>query len=103
MYILTNDNVAFASGETIEAGRWINDPTMDTYRIKSGDTYQYAVMANFGLHQVDALPDDFAANKYCYSPEDGFYLNQNWSEATEPQDEIDAILTELESEVGINE
>ena len=79
MLILTNNKVAFAQGETIEKGRWENDPSMDTYRIKNGDDFQYAVIADFGLHEVEELPEDFEPNKYCYTEEDGFYENPDFA------------------------
>ena len=100
MQILTNNNVAFAKGETIEKGRWENDPSMDTYRIKNGDNYQYAVIADFGLHEVEPVPDDFEPNKYCYTEEQGFYLNPDWKEPTDPYQEgyDQAVLDMLEVE-----
>ena len=79
MYILTNDNVVFITGELIEVGRWENDPTMDTYRIKNGENYQYAVLA-FELHEVESLPEDFVPNKYCYTEAEGFYINPSYIE-----------------------
>lgn len=88
MYILTNNNVVFISGEVIEAGRWENDPYMDTYRIKNGDNYQYAVITGFELHQVDSLPDDFEPNKYLYTEADGFTINPYWNEEPEPQEQL---------------
>lgn len=78
MFILTNNKVVFTKGETIEKGRWENDPSMDTYRIKNGDEFQYAVIADFKLHEVEELPADFELNKYCYTEEEGFYENPEW-------------------------
>lgn len=86
MFILTNENVVFASGETIELGRWENDSSMDTYRIKNGDNYQYAVTANFVLYEVESLPEDFVANKYCYTETEGFMLNPDYKE---PEKELE--------------
>lgn len=83
MFILTNENVAFISGETIELGRWENDSTQDTYKITNGDNTQYAVVANFELHEVESLPEDFEANKYCYTEADGFYANPDYIEPSE--------------------
>lgn len=76
MYILTNENVVFAAGEVIDLGIWENDPTCKTYRIKNGDKYQYAVTANFKLHEVDSLPEDYKRNKYCYTEKQGWFLNE---------------------------
>ena len=84
MRILTNNNVVFAKGETIERGKWENDHTTETYRIKDGDNYQYAVIADFGLHEVESVPEDFKPNKYCYTEEQGFYLNPDFEEPTDP-------------------
>ncbi len=80
MRILTNNDVVFIKGETIERGKWENDPTMETYRIKYGNAYQYAIIADFGLHEVDSLPEDYEPNKYCYTESDGFYLNPSYEE-----------------------
>lgn len=91
MFILTSNKVVFLKGETIEIGRWENDPNMDTYRIKNGDNYQYAVIANFGLHEVEALPEDFERNKYCYTEEDGFYENPKYVERATEADYLAAL------------
>ena len=87
MKILTNNNIVFTKGETIERGTWENDHTTETYRIKDGENYQYAVIADFGLHEIDSLPDDFESNKYCYTEEQGFYLNPDYKEPTDPYHE----------------
>ena len=83
MYILTNKNIAFISGEEIEKGRWENDRLMDTYRIKNGNNYQYAVIADFKLYEVENLPKDFEPNKYCYTEENGFVLNPEYQDFSE--------------------
>ena len=101
MFILTNNNVAFAKGEVIELGRWENDSTMDTYRIKNGDNYQYAIPANFELCEVSAIPEDFESNKYCYTTEDGFTLNPDYRESEEEQKyTLDEAATLLAQEVN---
>lgn len=101
MQILTNNNVVFIAGETIEKGTWVNDASRETYRIKNGDNYQYAVIADFGLYEVESLPEDFESNKYCYTETEGFYLNPNYEEpvSSEEQFVIDGIMQEV-SEYG---
>ena len=101
MKILTNNNVVFAKGETIERGKWENDPTTETYRIKDGNAYQYAVVADFGLHGVESVPEDFEPNKYCYTETEGFYLNPDYEEPVSPEEQyvIDGIIQEV-SEYG---
>ena len=83
MKIITNNNVVFNYGDEIELGRWENDSTMDTYRIKNGDNYQYAVVSDFVLHEVESVPEDFESNKYCYTEADGFTLNPDYEEPKE--------------------
>lgn len=90
MFILTNNKVVFTKGETIEKGRWENDPSMDTYRIKNGDEFQYAVIADFRLHEVKKLPEDFEPNKYCYTEEEGFYENPDLEVMEEESEEYQA-------------
>ena len=101
MQILTNNNVVFIAGETIEKGTWVNDASRETYRIKNGDNYQYAVIADFGLYEVEVLPEDFEPNKYCYTETDGFYLNPDYEEPVSPEEQsvIDSIMQEV-SEYG---
>lgn len=102
MQILTNNNVAFAKGETIERGIWENDSTNETYRIKNGENYQYAVIADFGLHQVDNLPMDFEPNKYCYTEAEGFYNNPDYVES-EQLYTLEEAAALIASEVASNE
>ena len=101
MQILTNNKAVFISGETIEKGTWENDLSRETYRIKNGDNYQYAVIADFGLYDVEVLPEDFEPNKYCYTETEGFYLNPNYEEPVSPEEQsvIDGIMQEV-SEYG---
>ena len=80
MQILTNNNMVFTYGNEIEKGRWENDPSMDTYRITTDNGYQYCVIADFGLYEVESLPEDFEPGKYCYTEEEGFYLNPYYEE-----------------------
>lgn len=88
MQILTNDKVVFVYGNTIEKGIWENDPSMETYRISTEEGYQYAVIADFGLFDVEAVPEDFESNKYCFTEEEGFYLNPDFVEVV-PEEDMD--------------
>ena len=101
MKILTSNNVVFIAGETIETGTWENALSRETYRIKNGDNYQYAVIADFGLYDVEVLPEGFEPNKYCYTETEGFYLNPNYEEPVSPEEQfvIDGIMQEV-SEYG---
>ena len=91
MFILTNENVVFAFGESIEKGVWDNDLSMETYRIKNEEVYHYAVISNFVLYEVEELPADFEPNKYCYTAEVGFYENSDYEVTV-----LEGVVTEQE-------
>lgn len=97
MQILTNNNIVFQYG-VIEVGVFPEaDPSRELYKITNGDTVNYVVIADsFKLHKVDTLPDDFEPNKYCYTPEDEFYLNPDW---TEPQKSVEERLDRLSADL----
>ena len=78
MQILTDNNVVFICGSLIEKGRWVNDPSMDTYRITTESGYQYCVIADFKIYDVDSIPSDYEPNKFCYTEEQGFYPNPEY-------------------------
>ncbi len=80
MKIITNNDVVFNCGENIELGRWENDPSMDTYKITRGKETEYCVVADFKIYEVDSIPEDYEPNKYCYTAEQGFYLNPDYAE-----------------------
>lgn len=100
MQILTDKNVVFAVGTIIEAGRWENDLTMDTYRISIGDNYQYAVIADFEIFTVESVPEDFAPNKYCYDKGNGWRLNPKYKPLTEERYTLDEAAAILANEVN---
>ena len=60
--------------------------------------------------EVEALPENMTANKYCYTPENGFYKNPNYVEINNsyglPNEVYDAIrdeaVAQIESEVAGN-
>lgn len=47
---------------------------------------EHEVIAIPDIHpvEVDAVPDDFTAFKYCYTEVDGFTLNPDWKEPEPP-------------------
>ena len=36
------------------------------------------------VHEVETVPDGVEPEKYCYTVEQGFYLNPDWKEPTDP-------------------
>lgn len=46
------------------------------------------------VHEVDTIPEEVKAGKYCYTPEQGFYLNPYWKEPNKyglPEETVQAI------------
>ncbi len=90
MKIITNNAVVFNFGEDIKRGRWENDPDMDTYRITKEDgEYEYCVIADFVVYEVEAIPDDYESNKYCYEGGE-FVLSPEWKSRRAP-DEVSKV------------
>ena len=85
MQIIANNSVVFNYGEAIESGRWENDPSIDTYRITKNGNYEYCVIADFVVYDVETIPEDYESNKYLY--ENGeFALNPDWKDPNAESD-----------------
>lgn len=91
-----DSNVILALTNTIS-------PTVNEGYTRIDDCRFIVKARGYNFHEVEEVPNEVVAYKYCYTAERGFYINPNYNEEPEPQDEIDIMLTELESEVGINE
>lgn len=51
-------------------------------------TLEDGIKADFPVNDVDVfevsiIPQDYEDDKYCYTPEAGFYLNPDWKEPTD--------------------
>ncbi len=105
MKIITSDDVVFNYGDNIEKGRYENDQTIDTYRIVKGESNEYCVIDNFKVYEVEMLPENYEPNKYCYTVEQGFYLNPNYevSQSGTYQDGYDQAVIDLIEEVKRDE
>ena len=103
MQILTTNNIVLFHG-TVEKGTYPADPSRELYKITNDNGEFYAVTEGFTLHEVEALPSDYADMKYCYTETDGFTLNPNWVDPNAPtQEEINkanieylALMTDVE-------
>ena len=80
MKLLTNNNIVFFYGSTIEKGIYSADPSRELYKITNESGIFYSVTEGLELYEVDdnAIPNDFATMKYCYTVTDGFYMNQEY-------------------------
>ena len=97
MQILTTNNSIVIFHGNIEKGIYDADPSRELYRITNGDEISYAVTNGFHLFEVDSLPEDFKKGLYCYTAEQGFYLNTDYKE---PRPPIEERVTELEENSG---
>lgn len=54
------------------------------------------------VHEVEAVPGQFEPGRYCYTPEQGFYMNPDWQEPNKwnlPNEVIEEIKNEAIAEV----
>ncbi len=51
------------------------------------------------VYDVEEIPEEVEENKYCYTPEKGFYINENWKEPVDPQ-EIETRISLVEDAVN---
>ena len=96
MQILTNKTIVSFYG-TIEKGIYDADPSRFLYKIENENGTAYAVADGFELFNVDTLPEDYSENRYCYTAEQGFYLNPDYQE---PKPPIEERVAELEENSG---
>ena len=97
MQILTDNNLCMFYGN-IEKGIYDADPSRELYKITNPNgEVMYAVTSGFDLYEVDSLPEDFKEGLYCYTAEQGFYLNPDYKE---PKPPIEERVTELEENSG---
>lgn len=74
MYIIVNkdNNIFIASGETLDY--------MDNgYPILVNENIAFATEI-VNVYEVKKIPESVSYIKYCYTPEQGFYLNPDWQE-----------------------
>ncbi|NCE98393.1 hypothetical protein [Emergencia sp. 1XD21-10] len=80
MYIICLKETDFI----IETGKECKDRGDGYYRL----ILENGIEADFppndvNCFEVDNIPQDFKNDKYCYTPEDGFYENPEWQEPSE--------------------
>lgn len=112
MYVITSktDNAVLGMGETI-------DYMSNGYPRLVNENVAF-VTEQVNVNEVESVPEEVVADKYCYTTEKGFYLNPDWKEpnkygisnelleqiqADTSSEDVDTVLEEVETEVGINE
>ena len=93
MYVITNkeDNSIFYIAEAMKEKELDYKEIVDFgFCIKVSD---------WGVFEVDEIPENVIPGKYCYTEEKGFYENPNWVEP-EVEDPIQEYRDKLASEVS---
>ena len=104
MYIITNENnvimfLGNTRGETSDGRRYF-------YEDGNGSRVAFAIEHN--EYVIESVPSEVIPEKYCYTAEQGFYLNPDWVEPDPtntygiPDETYHAIINDLTSEVASN-
>ena len=112
MYIITNkrDNVILGMGERLDY--------MSNGYPRLMDKNIAFVAEQVNVNEAENVPSEVSVDKYCYTAEKGFYINPDWKEpnkygisdelldqikADVSSEDVNTVLEEVETEVGINE
>lgn len=91
MHIFTNsDNVLIAIGETFE---------VLSNGIKLDDVI-YPPALNLNFYQNIDIPEGVTKREYCYTLEEGFYENENYTPYVSPEKLTDQRLSDIEEAVA---
>lgn len=61
---------------------------------------QIACFREVEVHEVESIPEGVCAEKYCYTEEDGFYLNEDYQVYISDDDRISALEDAVNSILG---
>jgi len=94
LYILVDgdSNICNFTGNTIEYGAW--EEAFEKWKITNEVGTFYVIGDYLKCIEVESIPDDFKEMKYCYTEEKGFYLNENYSEPINAEDETKRLIQE---------
>lgn len=97
MQILTNSNRVEFYGVVVK-GIYDADPSRELYRVTNNEGVYYAVTEGFEVHEVQALPEDYKDGLYLYTPEKGFYKDENFKEPFNTEEEVIALKSQSEKQ-----
>lgn len=92
MFILVDNNVCRFTGSSIEYG--VFDESFNKWKVTNDNYNFYVIGDNYTKFEVTEVPSDYNDNKYCYTEEKGFYLNENYTEPINAEDEIKRLTQE---------
>ena len=94
--IAESNNIVVGAGEKIEKGIFpVADPYIELYKITEGEKSLYFVANGYAVEDVGdvKVPDDYLTKRYCYTKENGFFVDQNW---TEPEPTTEQKVSDLQ-------
>ena len=95
MFILTNkENEIIEISNTYELDEEHRNINVDNHAIA------YAPDEKINVFEVEEIPENIEVAKYCYTEENGFYVNENYVESEEP---IEARLKLIEERIALTE
>lgn len=94
--ITESSNIVVGAGEEIEKGIFPEaDPDIELYKIIEGGKSLYFVANGYAVKDVGnvEVPNDYLAKRYCYTKENGFFVDPNW---TEPEPTMEQKVSDLQ-------
>ena len=92
--LLSTKNEVLFIGEDIQFGEWENEVGVEKWKITDE---LYAIDNGYVCKEVTDIPEEVEPHKYCYTENDGFYLNPDYVEPAKPTEER---VIELEQQVA---
>lgn len=94
MNILCNENkVVLFVGDSIEYGVF-DEPNIEKFKVTKGKDFFYVIGNSITLYEVSSIPHDYIDEKYCYTEANGFYINENYSEPINAEEEMKRLTQE---------
>lgn len=85
MYVLTDHNsIIIAISETLEY-------QSNGYPLINHRTLAIPTQYIKAIKEVSKVPSEIKERKYCYTEEEGFYINENWKEPVNPNEQEERI------------
>lgn len=95
MKILVDTNsIVLSAANRIELG--VFDEPIEKWIVEDEELgYKFYCIDNqFKVIEIQKVPNDFKDMKYCYTEEKGFYINENYSEPINAEDEMKRLIQE---------
>lgn len=106
MYILTNKNVIMNVSKTLETqenGYYLIDNNMCIpNEFKMQDMEGNITVDKVEVYEVDEVPAEVEANKYCYTKKDGFYKNPDYKKYYSTEERLE-IIEQMMNEIILGE